>query len=611
MPPGTQVYYCYRATNTGDAPLVEHSVEDSRLGPIWVLQERTLGPGESFSTVDEGLTLDSRVERGEKAQVTWTSSAVTATLETSATAQAEVVVVSAGVIVTKTAGIAGTGCQPGSKAVVPDGEDAEFCIVVENTGRVPLVQHTLTDPLLELDATFVYTLPPAGLLTITHDALADLGVDGSLVRNEVTRTVVNRVYYTATSPADSAATGALSASDVASVTVGLANAGLRITATVGTDPAVCSDAIQLTLSNPNTEFYNCAILHNTGNVPITQHRLGQPVRNLVSEFSRTLAPGEILSVTNALLEEMGAERTLGPMTVRDRPSSSFSNVLAYTGTTSLALGQEGETRSYTVTTRASTYAGLPSTPTSTATATNTPRSSDSRATNTPRPQATATWTPVSPLATPDVAAQQAPTLTPTPTRSYQISLLETPTSQPVSPLALPAAAQAATLEAAATLAALDATATAVASSPLAAPTEIPSPTPAPSNTPAPATGMYSPTAAVLVVVATETPPPVTQRPVVLPPPAPTPDALLFAARTVDAMVMTATWIWFLVGTLVFFVVAGVLVGLSFRQNERRRFDLVDAGLVEEYEFLVPPPAGMPDADDDADNDVDNGLESLP
>ena len=82
----------------------------------------------------------------------------------------------------------------------------------------------------------------------------------------------------------------------------------------------------------------------------------------------------------------------------------------------------------------------------------------------------------------------------------------------------------------------------------------------------------------------------TQRPVELPPPPPTPDALLFAAQTVDAMAMTAVWIWFMVGLLAFFVVAGVLVGLSFRQNERRRFELVDAGLVEEYEFLMPPPA---------------------
>ena len=64
---------------------------------------------------------------------------------------------------------------------------------------------------------------------------------------------------------------------------------------------------------------------------------------------------------------------------------------------------------------------------------------------------------------------------------------------------------------------------------------------------------------------------------------------MFAARTVDSIVMTATWIWFLVGTLVFFVVAGVLVGLAFWQNERHRFDLVDAGLVEKNEFLFPPP----------------------
>jgi hypothetical protein len=152
----------------------------------------------------------------------------------------------------------------------------------------------------------------------------------------------------------------------------------------------------------------------------------------------------------------------------------------------------------------------------------------------------------------------------------------------------------ATVQAEGTLASLYATATAQAQSPLDTPTPTPGqPTPTPLLT--------QPPAEAIIVVASATPPlPLpTQRPVQTPPPAPTPDALLFAAHTVDSIVMTVTWIWFLVGTLVFFVIAGVLVGLSIRQNERQRFDLIDAGLVEEYEFLIPPPAPAEHNDEDA------------
>jgi hypothetical protein len=48
--------------------------------------------------------------------------------------------------------------------------------------------------------------------------------------------------------------------------------------------------------------------------------------------------------------------------------------------------------------------------------------------------------------------------------------------------------------------------------------------------------------------------------------------LLFS-RIVDASVAAAAWIWFAAGSLIFFIVAGIVAGLSFRQQERRRFRL--------------------------------------
>ena len=89
------------------------------------------------------------------------------------------------------------------------------------------------------------------------------------------------------------------------------------------------------------------------------------------------------------------------------------------------------------------------------------------------------------------------------------------------------------------------------------------------------------------------PPPgaLAQRPIELPTPTSTPDVLLFAALAVDRTLLAAAWIWFALGSLVFFAVAGLVAGLSFRQAERRRFDLLktDAAALEDAGLLPPPP----------------------
>lgn len=48
-----------------------------------------------------------------------------------------------------------------------------------------------------------------------------------------------------------------------------------------------------------------------------------------------------------------------------------------------------------------------------------------------------------------------------------------------------------------------------------------------------------------------------------------------AARTFDVAVATFSWLWFLVGSLIFFVTAGIVAGLFFRQSEANRYSLPD------------------------------------
>jgi hypothetical protein len=112
-------------------------------------------------------------------------------------------------------------------------------------------------------------------------------------------------------------------------------------------------------------------------------------------------------------------------------------------------------------------------------------------------------------------------------------------------------------------------------------TPTPSATPTPTGTPTmmPPVGV-TPTPVVVLVVVTDTPAPDTvlpagQRPIVYPTPTATPDTLLMLATLFDAGMATAGWIWFLFGSLVFFGAAGVMAGLFFRQQEGRRFDLVE------------------------------------
>ena len=106
------------------------------------------------------------------------------------------------------------------------------------------------------------------------------------------------------------------------------------------------------------------------------------------------------------------------------------------------------------------------------------------------------------------------------------------------------------------------------------------------------------TPGIMLLVATATPAvaaiaPDGQRPIVLPTPTPTPDVLLAAARSFDTAATTLGWLWFLVGSLIFSVSAGVAVGLFFRQAERDRFALYTVQPQPEEELSPPPTRPRP------------------
>jgi hypothetical protein len=88
--------------------------------------------------------------------------------------------------------------------------------------------------------------------------------------------------------------------------------------------------------------------------------------------------------------------------------------------------------------------------------------------------------------------------------------------------------------------------------------------------------LATPTPTVLAVA----PPPILTPPVDAVPtgnigPAQPLGVLDLIATTLAVTSTTLGWIWFLAGSIIFFAVAGMFAGLSFRQQERRRYAMVD------------------------------------
>lgn len=79
---------------------------------------------------------------------------------------------------------------------------------------------------------------------------------------------------------------------------------------------------------------------------------------------------------------------------------------------------------------------------------------------------------------------------------------------------------------------------------------------------------------------------------------PTLDAFGVIGRVVASMASVAAWIWLLCGSLIFFVVAGIVGGLLFSQRERHRYDLYVVEAEDEPRYdVIEPPSSDPRDDD--------------
>ncbi len=256
------------------------------------------------------------------------------------------------------------------------------------------------------------------------------------MRTGVTQTLTNTMTYTATTIEGCRGSGGITSiavTDTATATVSVAQARGLHQDHQHTE-SVCADTASLSVSDPNTWLYYCAILHNTGDITLTRHALAEPALGFSTTFTHTLAPNDIYTVTNDILEtELGQSLVFGPYTLYNGSNLTLNNTMFYTGNApAQGDGRRIDDRQRQRLCRAERYADAyahlhadaqfvrPRRP-----PTRPGRPVRRRGRPSPAPTPTPTDTP------------PFPTVTPTPARSYAISLLETPTSIALSPLETP------------------------------------------------------------------------------------------------------------------------------------------------------------------------------
>jgi hypothetical protein len=135
----------------------------------------------------------------------------------------------------------------------------------------------------------------------------------------------------------------------------------------------------------------------------------------------------------------------------------------------------------------------------------------------------------------------------------------------------------------------------------------------PSSPLEPATATPTPDEVAMLVV-TNTPPP-TPRPIEPSTPLPPVGQGSLLGQVLGSAVRAAFWLWFLIGSIVFFAIAGLIFGLSMARQPEEPYALLDADDLTDLDQLLPPPeqGGGPAAPAGATNvaDDDNWPASLP
>lgn len=559
---GTTVYYCVTLRKTGTLTFTRHRLVDAALG----IDVTITDPG-AYILDNNPVEITSAIEPLTKTITQNFTNTVTLTSYTpegvavSAQAKAHAIVGSARTVVTDTVGTRSGECATTTSVTVTSGSIVYHCISIKNLGTEPLARHEISAPQLGLTQVLTKTIRTGEVLTVTNLTFSQLQ---STVSTAVTNTVTVR----------SVSRNGVATSDSAAANLNLGTAALTVTKYPQRDPNTCAKNTALSVLS-NESFYYCLVVRNNSQLPLVNHNFTESNLQLSSRYSYTLAAGALLTITNQFMADtLRVTPALGPL----RVTAGINNQLVYTARTSANIVA-------TAVANAAVSIVFP-----TATRTTAP---------TPSPTLSPTTTP-SPTITPTPIPTETPTnvvlsLPPTPTAVFGLNSLETPTPNVfgagqdpnfTSPIDTPFVPPPEfTPDFMATTFALTAEAAATQNSLAFLPT---SPLPTLSETPtlalpAATVAVETPTATTVAAVGGATPapfppsPPTTGEPLV--------DYLNLLAGMLAVSTTTLGWIWFLMGSIIFFAVAGLFAGLTFRQQERQRYA---TAATEDDAFLDDP-----------------------
>ena len=305
VPSGRTVYYCLKLRNSGDVPLFRHTLATANSSTSFT---QTLNPGDEIQLTNNilgefGATnrnfLVQQVSSAVVNTITVTSINATAGVTATGKAAARVLLGTVGIKVTKT--VARNDDCSGSRAIaVTANTTVKYCVTIQNTGSLPLTNHHLTDPRLNIDVRFPFNIPVNASLRITDGALRRYDSTQHLELT-ITEDVTNSLTVTS-----STAEGAItSASNQAVAIIGQSSTAL--TATLGLEDN-CSTTTTLTALNTRT-VYHCLRLTNNGTVPLETHTIQwlqgtatTPVVN--TTITETVQPGQSLIITRSRLAQL-------------------------------------------------------------------------------------------------------------------------------------------------------------------------------------------------------------------------------------------------------------------------------------------------------------------
>ena len=553
IPTGQNVSFCITLQNTGDITFTSHTIADTPLN-INATINYTLPPGSSLAILPTNLSTlgitNGSLERSAVSSVFANNVTVTSRtrsdLVASGVSTATVDIGNTTVRFTKTVSTQPEDCSKTNTIQVRPGTNVYYCVAIQNTGAVALTTHQLTEANLSIDVTFQYDLAPGATLFVTNDFLARNNLPIVFGPFEIhprfgsTNVIGNAMTYK-----------------------GSAAGGFSVSQTAGTTATYPPTPTNTVTSRRDSTSTNTPGPTSTPTfTPIPQ----TPTPTVTPTFTPiTPSPTPTRSYAISLLETPTPRSQVAgiPGAPQQEP----------TQTPTLDSNQVGQLPP--------DQSQLPVQDPIVATATQIAVDATSTAV---AAVATAAQQSVDSAAATALAEAQAPL-----PESPLASPLATPTFDPL----LPQTGDASGLPVAPGVEIPTAT-------PTLLPTDFPTPTPPVPSLPGADTTVLPPeftavvgteTPAVVVLVVTNTPEggtslPEGQRPIVYPTPTATPDFVMAAARTFDVAVTTMGWLWFLVGSLVFFVTAGIVAGLFFRQSEASRYELPEPDYWLEEEPLA-------------------------